>query len=147
MFDMVPFNRNSVPTKRGDYFGHFLDSFFDEDFFAPLSQFGSSFRADLKETTEAYQIEADLPGIKKDAIALKYADSYLTISAKREDTVETNEGNYVRRERKFGQFQRSFFIDNVAEDKISAEFNDGVLLITLPKKDPSLQEPHQIPIK
>lgn len=147
MFDMVPFKKTAIPTKRGDYFGHFLDSFFDEDFFAPLSQFGSSFRADLKETADAYEIEADLPGIKKEAIDLKYAENYLTISAKREDAVETTDHNFVRRERKFGQFQRSFYINNVAEDKISAEFNDGVLRITLPKQDKTVRETHQIPIK
>lgn len=147
MYDMVPFKRSISPNKRGDYFNHFLDSFFDEDFFAPLSQFGSSFRVDLKETAESYQIEADLPGIPKDAINLEYADRYLTISAKREDVIEKNDHDYVRRERKFGQFQRSFYIDNVDESQICAEFKDGVLFVTLPKQDKRIRTNHSIPIK
>ncbi len=147
MFDMVPFKRSQSLSKRGDFFNHFLDSFFDEELFAPLNQFGASFRVDLKETSESYQIEADLPGIPKEAIALEYADHYLTISAKREDVIEKNDHDYVRRERKFGQFQRSFYIDNVDESQISAEFKEGVLFITLPKQDKGLRTTHSIPIK
>jgi len=147
MFDMVPFKKSAYPTKRGDYFNHFLDSFSDEDFFAPLNQFGSSFRVDLKETAESYQIEADLPGIPKEAIALEYTDHYLIITAKREDRVTKTDHDYVRRERKFGQFQRSFYIDNVDESKIAAEFKDGVLFVTLPKQDKGLRSSHSISIK
>jgi HSP20 family protein len=144
---MVPFKKSQSLSKRGDYFNHFLDSFFDEDYFAPLSQFGSPFRVDLKETSDSYQIEADLPGIPKEAITLEYADRYLTISAKREDAVEKSNNDYVRRERKFGQFQRSFYIDNVDESQICAEFKEGVLFVTLPKQDKDLRTGHSIPIK
>lgn len=147
MFDMVPFRKSSVPGKQGDYFNHFLDSFFDEDFFAPFNQFGSSFRVDLKETPETYQIEADLPGMKKEAIHLEYKDRYLTVMANRNDEVKEDKDNYVRRERRFGQFQRSFYIDNVDENKITAEFKDGVLFVTLPKKEQTTPVSHQIEIK
>ncbi|MDU2064128.1 MAG: heat shock protein Hsp18 [Sporomusaceae bacterium] len=147
MFDMVPFKKTAMPTKRGDYFSNFLDNFFDEDFFAPFNQFGTSFRVDLKETPEAYQIEADLPGIDKEAIQLEYKDHYLTIAANRAEKVEENHDGYVRRERKFGQFQRSFYIDNVVENEISAEFKNGVLFVILPKKEKVTAPSHQIPIK
>ncbi|SHJ58759.1 heat shock protein Hsp18 [Tepidibacter formicigenes] len=134
MFDMVPFRKNNNSlTKRSDYLNHLFNNFFDDDFFAPTTTFGNSFKVDLKETEKEYIIEADLPGIKKEAINVDYENNYLTITAKREETLENRNDNYVRRERNYGEFKRRFYIDNVIEEKINASFNDGVLKITLPK--------------
>jgi HSP20 family protein len=135
MFDMVPFRKNNNLARRGDFFDQMMNNFFDDDFLTPQNYFGNSFRVDLKENENEYIIEADLPGIKKDAIDLSYENNYLTVTAKREDTVEDKSGNYVRRERSYGEFKRSFYIDNVDESKIDASFNDGVLRINLPKID------------
>lgn len=92
-----------------------------------------NFRVDLKENEENYIIEADLPGVKKESIDIDFENNYLVISAKREDALEEKKENFVRRERYYGEFKRSFYIDNVDEDKISATFKDGVLKIVLPK--------------
>lgn len=135
MFDMVPFRKNNNLSRRGDYFDQMMNNFFDDDFFSPQNYFGNSFRVDLKENDNEYVVEADLPGIKKDAIDLSYENNYLTVTAKREDSVEDKSGNYVRRERSYGEFKRSFYIDNVDESKVDASFNDGVLKINLPKLD------------
>ena len=72
-------------------------------------------------------------GIKKDAIDLSFNNNYLTISAKRDDTVEDNKENFIRQERRYGEFKRSFYIDNVDEKNINASFEEGVLKIELPK--------------
>lgn len=134
MFDMVPFKRNNNSVaKRGDYFNQLFDNFFNDDFFTPITNFGNSFRVDLKETETEYMVEADLPGVNKEAIDLQYENNYLTISAKREEITENKDNNYVRRERSYGEFKRRFYIDNVNEEKIDASFMDGVLKITLPK--------------
>lgn len=136
MFDMVPFRRNNNPvTRRDDYFNQLFNSFFSDDFVAPMTSFGNSFRVDLKETEKEYMIEADLPGVNKEAIDIEYDSNYLIISAKREETVEDKKDNYVRRERSFGEFRRSFYIDNIDKDKIDASFKDGVLNISLPKSE------------
>jgi HSP20 family protein len=148
MFDMVPFrsNNNSM-AKRGDYFNQLFNNFFDDDFFAPVNYISNGFRVDLKETDDEYMIEADLPGMNKDAIDISYENNYITIAAKRDDSVEDKRHNYVRRERRCGEFSRSFYIDNVDENNIDAEFKDGVLKVSLPKKDKTKINRKKINIK
>ncbi len=137
MFDMVPFKRNNSISKRGDdIFDKFFSNFFSDDMFYPsnISTFGNGFKVDLKEDENNYMLEADLPGINKENIDINVKDDYLTISAKREDSMEDTSENYVRRERRYGEFKRSFYIDNVEESTIDASFKDGVLKVILPKK-------------
>jgi HSP20 family protein len=135
MFDLVPFRRNNSVTKRGDLFDSFLDSFFNDDFptASGFSSLGSTFKVDLKEDEKSYIIEADLPGIAKEDISLSYSNNYLTIAAKRNETTEDKSENYVRRERRYGEFKRAFYMDNGDENNIDASFKDGVLKITVPK--------------
>lgn len=133
MFEIIPFRKNHGLTRGDDFFSPFLKNFFDDDFLSLMNDTQGGFKVDLKETDENYLVEADLPGIKKDAIDIDYSNNYLVISAKREDSVEEKKENYVRRERHYGEFKRSFYIDNVDENKIDASFSDGVLKITLPK--------------
>ena len=83
----------------------------------------------------------------KDNIDINLQNNYLTISAKREDQVEENKDNYVRRERSYGEFKRSFYFDNIDEDNIKASFNDGVLHLQLPKKDKAKDEKKKINIE
>jgi HSP20 family protein len=132
MFDMVPFRKNNL-SRRDDFFSPFLKSFFDEDLFSEMSSMHGNFKVDLKETDENYLVEAELPGIKKEAINIDFDNNYLVISARRDDLIEDKKENYVRRERHYGEFKRSFYTDNVDESKIDASFTDGVLKITLPK--------------
>lgn len=146
MFDLVPFRRNNL-TKRDDFFSPFLKSFFDDDFFTALSSMQGNFKVDLKETDENYLVEADLPGIKKEAIDIDFNNNYLVISAKRDESVEDKNENYVRRERHYGEFKRGFYIDNVDEDKIDASFNDGVLKIILPKLNKGNSKKRKIDIR
>jgi len=133
MFGLVPFRNRSLANR--DFFNHFMQSFFDDDFMAPVIAMGNTFRVDLRETEDEYIVEADLPGVKKGDIALRYEHPYLTITAKREEAEEAKAENYVRRERHYGQFQRSIYIDNVQDEGINAKFNDGVLTVILPKRD------------
>lgn len=144
MFGLVPFRNKNLPAR--DYFDHFMRGFFDEDFMLPLANMTNAFRVDLRETDNEYIVEADLPGVKKGDIILKYEDKYLTIVAKRDESKEIKEESYVRRERRHGQFQRSIYVDNVIEDKIDAKFNDGVLTVTLPKQDKNYKRQHNIEI-
>lgn len=132
MFDMIPFRKNNL-TRREDFFSPILRNFFDDDFFSSMDVMNGGFRVDLKETEDNYLIEADLPGVKKDAIDIDFNNNYLVISAKRDNAVEEKKENYVRRERHYGELKRSFYIDNVDESKIDASFKDGVLKVVLPK--------------
>lgn len=134
MFEMVPSRKNNRLKRKGNYGDTFVDEFFDDNFFSPALM-NNSFNVDVKETENSYLIEADLPGVNRESIDLDYENNYLTISAKRDSTVEEKGDNYVRRERRYGELKRSFYVDNVEENKIDAVFSDGVLKITLPKQE------------
>lgn len=133
MFEMMPFRKGNRNLSKGDYFNQMFNDFFDDDFMSPMNFWHDSFRVDMKETEDAYSIEADLPGMKKDDIEIVYDNNYLTISAKQDESVENKTDKYVRRERRHGELKRSFYIDNVDESKIDASFKDGVLKLVLPK--------------
>lgn len=130
MFGLIPYRNSHLPT--GEYFDQFMHGLF-EDSLMPLGKM-ADFRVDLRETENEYIVEADLPGVKKEDINLQYKSPYLTISAQRNETQQLKGEKYVRRERRYGQFQRSIYIDNVMDDKIDAKFNDAVLTVTLPKQ-------------
>ena len=129
---MEPFRKSNL-RRRDDFFPAFFREFLDDDFFSLMNYNHGNFRADLKETDENYYVEADLPGVEKGNIDIDFYNNYLVISAKRDESIENEKENYVRRERHYGEFKRSFHIDNVDENKIKASFNDGVLRVTLPK--------------
>ncbi|WP_035292987.1 heat shock protein Hsp18 [Clostridium sp. KNHs214] len=146
MFDLVPFRRNNI-MKRDDYFNKFFDNFFKDDFFSSNELMGNSFRVDVKETDTDYMIEAELPGINKESINVEYTNNYLTISAKKEDKIEDTTSNYVRREISYGEFKRSFYVDNVNDTDIKAEFSNGILKINLPKKEVGKTDTKKIEIQ
>ena len=131
MFDMTPFKKDSF-NRKDDFLTPLLNNLFDNDFFNAMSNRGN-FRADLKETNDSYLVVADLPGVKKGDIDIEFQNDNLVITAKREEATEDNKESYVRRERHYGEFRRSFYIENVDEDKIKAKFEEGVLRIHLPK--------------
>jgi HSP20 family protein len=145
MFEMIPFGKNNL-SRRDDFFSPFLKNFFDDDVFTAMGGLQGSFKVDLKETDANYLVEADLPGIKKEAISIDYDNNYLTVRAKRDESIEDKQENYVRRERHYGELRRSFYIDNVDESKITAAFNDGVLKITLPKLNKGIDKKRKIDI-
>ncbi|MTI71343.1 MAG: Hsp20/alpha crystallin family protein [Firmicutes bacterium] len=120
------------------YKNKLLEDFFGEEFFnSPniLDNNKTGFKVDVKEKENSYLLEAELPGVKKDNINIEYENNYLTISAKREDEFKKEEENYIRRERRLGEFKRSFYIDDVDEDNINATFKDGILEIELIKTE------------
>jgi HSP20 family protein len=128
-------NKKNALSSREDLFNQIVDTFFHEDFFAPITMSGNSFRVDLKENATSYVIKADLPGVKKEDISIRFANNYLTISARRNEDTKTEENNYLRRERRYGELNRSFYVGNVQNETIDAEFKDGVLTISLPKRE------------
>ncbi len=94
-----------------------------------------AFSTDIRDNGNEFILEADLPGVKKEDINLDLSDNILTISAERHSEFEEKDkkGNYVRCERSYGSYQRSFDTTGIDVDKIDAEFKDGVLKLTMPK--------------
>ena len=147
MFGLVPFNNSKALTRDKDF--QSLFDIFNEPFFNdfPMTTTSGKFKVDVKDKGSEYELTAELAGVKKEDIALNYNNGYLTISAQK--NVETNEEkeNYIRRERHVGSMSRSFYIDDIDDTKISAEFKDGVLKVDLPKVTATVQQSKQIPIK
>lgn len=104
------------------------------------SFFGGSgmaeFKTDIRDTGDSYTLEADLPGVKKEDIAIDLSDGTLTITAQRHSEFEQKDkkGDYVRCERSYGSFSRSFDTTGIDTENIKASYNDGVLTLTLPKQ-------------
>lgn len=132
MFDLTPFRKNNL-SGTDDFLSPFIRNFFDDGFLSAVNYMQGNFKVDLKETDESFLVEAELPGIKKEAIDVDFHNNHLVISAKRDEALEDKKENYVRRERHYGELKRSFYIENVDQNKIDASFADGVLKITLPK--------------
>lgn len=95
------------------------------------------FRADIREVDNAYELEAELPGFAKEDIKIDVDGEYLTVSAERkqEKDEKDDRGSYVRRERYYGSFSRSFDVSGVDTEKIEASYKDGVLKLVMPKME------------
>lgn len=146
---LVPYNRrNQGRNLRRNYVD--IDSIFN-DFFNNDSFFSSldngNMNVDVKENGDEYIVDVDLPGIDKDAINVELRDNRLTIAVERNEVQEDNRSNYIRKERRATSMARSFLVDNVKREDVKAEFNNGVLTITLPKSEATRPDSHRIDIQ
>lgn len=99
-------------------------------------------RVNVAETDAVYEIEADLPGMEQKDIEVKVAQGVLTLSGEHREEKEEKNKEYHVMERSYGSFQRSFALpDDVVEDKIEAKCANGVLMITIPKREPGKTKP------
>lgn len=139
MNDLFPSRRGLMNLNRS-IFGDTFDNLFTDD---------ADFDVDIEETDTAYKVEADLPGLGKEDIKLDYTDNILSISAHKETETEEKdtERNYIRRERSSRSYSRQFLIKNVDEGAITANFENGVLTIDLPKKEKDDSETKRIEIE
>ena len=95
-------------------------------------------RADMVETDNEYLIDVDLPGMSKKDIQINYHDNVLTIAGERKEEKKEEQKGYMRNERYYGSFERSFMLPAaITDEKIKATFKDGVLKITIPKAEKS----------
>lgn len=92
-------------------------------------------KCDIYEKDDIYNVEVDIPGIKKEDIKIEFSKGTLTISAESKKEEIDNSRKYLHRERKmYGKIQRSFYLGDIDEENIKATFNDGILKIEVPKK-------------
>ncbi|HCJ09209.1 MAG: Hsp20/alpha crystallin family protein [Lachnospiraceae bacterium] len=95
-------------------------------------------KTDVRETDDAYEVDIDLPGFKKDEVTAELKDGYITISASKgldKDEKDKKTGKYIRKERYAGSMSRSFYVgEDVTQDEISAKFENGILQLKVPKK-------------
>mgnify|MGYP005767466277 FL=1 len=142
MFGMIPFSRND------DNFFDIFDNF-ERKFFGNSNAVLPDFRTDIRDAGDRFVLEAELPGFNKEDIHLDVKDGILTIFAQHDENKEEKDdkGGYIRRERRFGSFSRSFDITGIDESHISASYNNGVLELNLPKAVPVEPQAKRIAIE
>ena len=148
MFGLIPFRMSAGMNNTNSYssLSDIFDTFFNDDLTNAFSM-ENQIKAQVKETDEAYLMEAEIPGVNKEDLQLSYENNYLTISALRNSSFEDNENSCLRQERCCEQVSRSFYFDNVEKEKIQAKFQNGLLDIILPKKEVSKNNSSEIYIQ
>lgn len=116
---------NLIPRK------YFLGDDFFDDFFEPALK--DQMKCDIYEKDGNYNIVLDAPGFDKDDIKLECDNGYLTISAEKVEEDNEEDKNYIRRERHYGKYSRSFYVGDIDTENIDAEFKKGTLKIVVPK--------------
>ena len=143
MFELVPYTR-----KRNVTFYNPFDELEDMQrrFFGETAV--RDFKTDIRDEGEHYLLEADLPGFKKEDISVNIEGDTLTIRAERSENTEEKDskGNYIKRERSYGSFSRSFDLTGIRVEDIAAAYENGVLKLTLPKKQETLPTSRRLEI-
>lgn len=119
----------------GDFY-NMLDNFFSDSWFSGRSLTGGTFKMDVKEKDSAYIIEAELPGISRESIDLDLTDEQLTITVKQEENAKEEKDNYLHRERTLCSMSRSIHLSDAEFNDIKAKLDNGILIISVPKKEP-----------
>ena len=136
-----------LPSIFGENLMDMFDDF-DRNFFRGFAQptdralYGKNaphmMKTDVRELDTGYEVDVDLPGLKKDEIKLELNNGYLTIRTEKslEKKDENKEGKILRQERYAGTMQRSFYVGtHVREEDVKASYENGVLHLQIPKKD------------
>lgn len=144
MFELIPFERSMRRMMNYDPFRSFNE--LERSFFGNGAAV-SAFRTDIKDMGESYRLEAELPGFAKEDISVDIENELLTISAERRHDSEEKKDSFVKRERFYGSFKRSFDISGIDADKISAAYSDGILSLDMPKKQELLPQSRRLEIQ
>ncbi|WP_303821508.1 Hsp20/alpha crystallin family protein [Ruminococcus flavefaciens] len=141
MYGLTPFGRTGFGL--WDAFNDFDNNFFGDSM--PIN----SCRTDIRDDGDKYVMESELPGFEKEDIKLDINGTQLTIAAEHSTNSDEKDekGNYIRRERTFGSYKRSFDISDVDSEAISAAYKNGILTLELPKKKPEEPVSKRLEIK
>jgi HSP20 family protein len=102
-------------------------------------------KTDIREADGAYILDCDLPGFAREDVSAEIKNGYLTIRAERKADNETAD-SYLRRERSYGSFSRTFDLEGIDAEAITATFKDGVLTLNLPKIKVKVDEGRKVEI-
>ena len=144
MFELIPFGGHRVSVY--DPFRAFDEmerSFFGNNQSSVLS----AFRTDVVDTGDAYKLDAELPGFNKDDIKIDVENDVLTISAEHKLDNKDDKPNFIKRERFYGSYSRSFDVSGIEVDGIEATYADGILTLTMPKKQETIPAKRSLEIK
>ena len=128
-----------MPMQRRIYNPFALFDEWEKNFFSQggqSSQNALAFKTDIIDNEKSIELIADLPGFDKDQIEVSVDGDVLSIKAERssETSEKDDEGNYIRRERSYGSYSRSFDVSNIDVDNITVKYENGVLKLDMPKQ-------------
>ena len=162
MSNIRKFDKNTFRAVHRDEFLTPFDKIFDDFFAVNIPNFSQDFGVDFFEKgsypkvniidySDKIVIEAEVPGLDKNDVNVEIESNVLTISGNKVIVPDKNQvlaGTYIRRELKRSSFRRSFTLgDNISKDSVDANFENGILFVTLPKVKPSKPDVKKITVK
>ncbi len=124
-------------------FSNLVENFFENEFptFSNQEFFKTPALVNIKDTKDSYKIEIAAPGFKKEDMNVKVEGNLLTISAEAKSETEQKEEKFTRKEFNFTEFKRSFTLPKTVDaTKIAGNYENGILVVTLPKKEEALEQ-------
>ena len=124
MYELISFG--------GDSFFNYFDNL-EKRLWGNSSKAVGTFKTDILDKGDKYLLQAELPGFKKEDIYIDLDGNNLTIQASHTNETENNSDKVVRKERQYSSFSRSFNVSGIKTDEITANYNNGILELQLPK--------------
>jgi HSP20 family protein len=140
MFELIPFGNRE--NELFDSFDRMVNRFLGNP-----SQECFPCRTDILDQGNHFELDADMPGFKKEDISIGVEGDRLILSAVHKEDTKENDKKYIRRERKYGTLSRSFELSGIDTDKISAGYQDGVLKLILPKMEKTKPQQKKVEIQ
>lgn len=155
MEDFIMFELRPYTHRNRDYmtFNPFRDMERMERAFFENNDLGtvafSGIKTDIQDKGDSYLLEAELPGFEKDDIKIDIDGDMMTVSAehKSENEEKDEKKNYIRCERYYGSYSRSFNISEIKADEITAKYDNGILKLNLPKKTETVSPSRRLEIE
>ena len=116
-----------------------IDSFFNDFARVEKTEVPKIMKTDIKENDMGFELDIELPGCSKEDVSAELKDGYLTIAGKTSTSTDEKDdsGRFIRRERYQGSCSRSFFVgEELEQEDIKAKFENGILKVFVPKKEP-----------
>lgn len=136
----------SIVKRNNLFFPSLMNDFMGPDWFGGTEKWNAAMPAvNIKDNTEGFELELAVPGMKKDDFTVEIDNDVLTISSEIKTENEDKNENYTRKEFSYSSFKRAFTLpETVDGSKIDAKYEDGILKLTLPKKQEALPKPKRL---
>ena len=148
-----PFSSHRHLSSLQEQMNSLFDTFFDFGRERPSMLEGNSFpislpAVDVAETSKEYALTVELPGLESKDIELKVGEGYITLQGEKKSETEEKDTHYIRRESSQGSFKRTIYLPELANSQgVKAQFKNGVLKISVPKREESLQKEKTVTIE
>lgn len=149
MFGLVPFDKKRNQMQGSDNIfdiDRIFDNFFNGSMMPTLYNRQGLMKVDIRDEGDSFVLEAELPGVGKEDVNLEINDNRLTISVNQDEQSEDKQENYIRRERRAFSMARSFSIEGIKADAITAKMENGVLSLKMPKQEPAKPQGRKVDI-